>query len=146
MQVHSKKLFFLIVIFILIITITLISAQDDFELWKKQQSEEFRTYKDTLDKAFVEFLEQQWKDFAIFKGDIRDETPKPEKVPQIEEVGQKEFPDTHKVQEIQIPEKIFQVDEFEIKNRDDTNHYRTDIQERLKNKHKRLRDEQPRRD
>ena len=116
MQVHSKKLFFLIVIFILIITITLISAQDDFELWKKQQSEEFRTYKDTLDKAFVEFLEQQWKDFAIFKGDIRDETPKPEKVPQIEEVGQKEFPDTHKVQEIQIPEKIFQVDEFEIKN------------------------------
>jgi len=60
-----------------------LSAEDDYESWKKQQQEAMRKFKSAQDKAFVEFLENEWRDFQAFKGEVSDEIPKPEKVPEV---------------------------------------------------------------
>jgi hypothetical protein len=63
-----------------------ISAQsqaelEEFEQWKKQFMGEFRDYKDQIDREFAEFLNQKWEPFDTEKGIVRDEAPKPGKIP-----------------------------------------------------------------
>ena len=103
-----------LVIFVLIFVIVLF-AQDDYEIWKKQQKEELRQYKSEQDKAFVEFLEKNWESFKSFKGEIQDKIPKPEKIPEAKPTTEKEYPKTNIVKEIEVPKVKIQVEEQEQK-------------------------------
>ena len=53
----------------------------EFEQWKKQYLGEFKQYKDQMDKEFASFLQQRWKPFDTEDGVVRDEAPKPVKIP-----------------------------------------------------------------
>ncbi|MFO7896409.1 MAG: hypothetical protein R6U84_05725 [Candidatus Cloacimonadales bacterium] len=64
--------------------VLLLSAQSDFEAWKKAQSEQFENFKTKEDAAFYEFLQENWSDFAAFKGEKQDVVPKPQTVPEAE--------------------------------------------------------------
>jgi len=44
----------------------------------------FQGFKDKRDKAFMEFLKQEWHKFQVFQGLDRDEKPKPKIIPQAE--------------------------------------------------------------
>lgn len=79
---NSLRLFTLL----LIIIPAAISAQSEselaeFEQWKKQFLGEYKEYKDQIDREFSEFLSQKWEPFDTEKGVIRDEAPKPVKIP-----------------------------------------------------------------
>jgi len=106
--------FFLLIILVLVQT-SILSAQDDYEKWKQQQEEEFRAYKDANDKAFMKFLEENWESFATFKGEVRDEEPKPVDIPLIE-VEEVEFDDSTLVETEEPPAMIIEMDEVEVKN------------------------------
>lgn len=54
---------------------------DEFEQWKKQYMGEFKDYKDQIDREFSEFLNQKWEPFDTEQGIVRDEAPKPVKIP-----------------------------------------------------------------
>lgn len=63
-------------------------ADDDFQQWMQQQSSavqskktEFQEYKDKRDKAFTAFLKAQWKAVDILRGEVGDQTPKPDVLP-----------------------------------------------------------------
>jgi len=74
---------FILLIFILIDTFTA-TAQEDYETWLKQQQQAVREFKDKRDRAFSEFLKQEWHKFQVFQGLNRDEKPKPKKIPKAE--------------------------------------------------------------
>ncbi len=63
-------------------------ATSEFEQWMLQQQQgiqqqktEFQEYKDKRDKEFTAFLKKQWKGMDLLKGIVRDEKPKPVKMP-----------------------------------------------------------------
>lgn len=75
-----KKILFLIGMII----VTLLNAQNDFEAWKKSQNEAFVSFKSKEDKAFYEFLKNNWSEFETNKGEKSDIAPKPVQAPIIE--------------------------------------------------------------
>ncbi len=56
-------------------------SQTDFEKWKKAEAEKYQQWKDERDKAFTEFLKQEWKKFDAFKEQNLFDSPKPKKLP-----------------------------------------------------------------
>jgi hypothetical protein len=65
-----------------------LSADDDFQQWKQQQTAgiqkqkgAFQEYKDKRDKDFSTFLKTRWKAVDVLKGKVRDEEPKPDQMP-----------------------------------------------------------------
>ncbi|VAW85436.1 hypothetical protein MNBD_GAMMA16-189 [hydrothermal vent metagenome] len=52
-------------------------AESEFEQWQNQQKTDFTEYQSALDRQFSQFLEQQWQEFELFQGLVRDTTPKP---------------------------------------------------------------------
>lgn len=56
-------------------------SRSEFERWKQQYLGEFKQYKDQMDKEFADFLQQRWKSFDTTNGVVRDQAPKPEKIP-----------------------------------------------------------------
>ncbi len=48
----------------------------DWQQWQAQQQQAFQAFKDARDQAFMGYLEQQWKEFELFKANVRDTTPK----------------------------------------------------------------------
>ena len=58
-------------------------AQDpaEYQKWLKKQQEEYQDFKDARDKEFVQFLSLEWKQMKAFTGLVRDEKPKPTKLP-----------------------------------------------------------------
>ncbi len=61
-----------------------VHAEDtEFEAWKRQQANQFKDFETAEDKAFAEFLRKEWQEFQIFKGNVRDATPKPATPPAI---------------------------------------------------------------
>ena len=56
-------------------------ADDDFQKWMQEETASFTTYKDERDREFIGFLKQQWKEFGVSKGLVRDEVPKPAVIP-----------------------------------------------------------------
>jgi outer membrane biosynthesis protein TonB len=58
-------------------------AQDpaEYQKWLKKQQEEYQDFKDARDKEFVQFLSLEWKQMKAFTGLVRDENPKPAKLP-----------------------------------------------------------------
>jgi len=79
---NSLKIYISVIVSFFII-FSILTAENDYETWKKQQQEAMRKFKSAQDKAFVEFLENEWRDFQAFKGEVLDEIPKPEKVPEV---------------------------------------------------------------
>ncbi len=74
--------------FSVLLGVTLVYANNDFQQWMQQQTtgiaaqkKEFREYKDKRDKEFSIFLKAQWKAVDIVKGEVRDTTPKPDVMP-----------------------------------------------------------------
>ena len=53
----------------------------EYQKWLKKQQAEYQDFKDARDKEFVQFLSQEWKQMKAFSGLIRDEKPKPLKLP-----------------------------------------------------------------
>jgi hypothetical protein len=56
-------------------------AASEFEQWKMQQQQTFQEYKDERDREFTDFLKKQWKEMELLRGFVRDEAPKPVKMP-----------------------------------------------------------------
>lgn len=56
-------------------------ADISFQEWKQKQQQHFSEFKDARDQAFMSYLEQQWQEFALFKGKTQDNHPKPAKAP-----------------------------------------------------------------
>lgn len=106
---------FIILAILLVFTAARLNGQDDFEEWKQQQQEEFRAYKDANDKAFVQYLEDQWESFATFLGEKRDETPKPEEVP-VSEQEELEIEDSTVVETPELPPLLIEEEEVVVKN------------------------------
>jgi hypothetical protein len=42
--------------------------KDDFDLYKQRLENKFDNYRDSVDRAFVRFLRDSWKDFAVYAG------------------------------------------------------------------------------
>ncbi len=57
------------------------NSQAEFQQWMHQETASFQEYKDKRDKEFTGFLENQWKEMQTFQGIVRDETPKPTRIP-----------------------------------------------------------------
>jgi len=104
MKCNHKKTIWIFVLFILLIfNSPIVSAQDNFEEWQKQQQKEMQKFKDEQDREFMDFLEKEWKEFQVFHGLIADETPKPIKAPMADSIPHKQFPDTTIIKDIKIP-------------------------------------------
>ena len=72
------------IIFMLLCFTTIVAfAQnlDEFEQWKKQEQEKVQKFKDEKDKAFTDFLKQQWRKMKLTQELAPDDKPKPKKKP-----------------------------------------------------------------
>jgi len=56
-------------------------SRAEFEQWMNQETTNFQEYKDKRDKEFTGFLKSQWQEMQTFQGLVRDETPKPVRIP-----------------------------------------------------------------
>jgi hypothetical protein len=56
-------------------------AVSEFEQWKMQQQQTFQEYKDERDREFTDFLKKQWRELELLRGFVRDDSPKPVKIP-----------------------------------------------------------------
>ncbi len=104
-----------IIVALLAISLIFLVAEDDFENWADQQNQSFSDYKQAQDKAFAEFLEKEWKDFKLFKGEIFDETPKPVEMPVSEVKTMEKLPDTGIVEDVKIKAVVLEQEEAEEK-------------------------------
>ncbi|VAW69004.1 hypothetical protein MNBD_GAMMA09-1964 [hydrothermal vent metagenome] len=59
----------------------LASDRADFQQWMSKETNNFQEYRDKRDKEFTGFLKSQWKEMQRFQGLVRDETPKPVRIP-----------------------------------------------------------------
>ena len=91
-----------------------LSAQNDYETWKSQQKSEMKKYISEQDEAFATFLEKNWELFEMYKADVKDTTPKPEIIPEVEPRKMVELEVTNKIREIKVPPKM-QIEEKEQK-------------------------------
>ena len=83
-------------------------AQEDYKRWLKEEQDKYKEFKDERDKAFIEFLKREWRNFQLFKGLVPDDTPKPENVPTAlsQEIPEDQIPETPVIiREIRIPEE-----------------------------------------
>ncbi|MEA2097320.1 MAG: hypothetical protein U9P73_11610 [Candidatus Cloacimonadota bacterium] len=94
--------------------LSLLFAQDDYEAWKLQQKTEMKKFISEQDKAFADFLENNWWEFETFQANIEDTIPKPVTIPEVKPRKIEEIENTNKIKEIRIPPKM-QVEEKEQK-------------------------------
>ncbi len=87
-------------------------AQDDYEAWKSQQKTEMKKYISEQDEAFANFLEKNWEQFEMFKADVKDPTPKPVAIPEIEPRKIEQLENTNIIKEIVVPQQM-QIEEKE---------------------------------
>lgn len=57
------------------------SAQQDYQAWLKQEQQKFADFKDVRDKAFCEYLQNEWRKMQVLQGILIDQTPKPIELP-----------------------------------------------------------------
>lgn len=58
-------------------------AAQDFNSWKSAERSAFSDYISAQDRAFIGYLDQQWKEFKAFDGVVRDPVPKPPSMPEV---------------------------------------------------------------
>ncbi len=71
---------------LLLFLISLSSAQDSFEDFKRQDKAAFNKFIEEDDKAFADFLKNDWKAFQSSLGIKADPTPKPKVLPKAKEI------------------------------------------------------------
>ncbi len=57
------------------------TANSEFQQWLQQQQNAFQEYRDARDREFAAFLENNWKQVHLQKGEKRDDRPKPVNIP-----------------------------------------------------------------
>ncbi|MBE9504320.1 MAG: hypothetical protein IME96_09115 [Proteobacteria bacterium] len=55
----------------------------EFEKWKKEELESYTEFRDERDKAFTQYLKEQWQEFKLFQGEKPYKKPKPVKIPVV---------------------------------------------------------------
>jgi hypothetical protein len=108
---------------LLICNTALLLAQSDYEEWLKKDQQQFDEYKTEQDRLFMEFLENDWKEFQVFQGLKADDTPKPAEIPQAEPqpLQQTEIERNDTIKELDVPEvhKSFKSPEKKLKAKPD---------------------------
>lgn len=76
------------------------AAADDYQDWLRGQSravneikQQFQTYRSEQDQEFSDHLKQQWLEFQVFRGNVRDPKPKPRAMPKAPVVAKAPPPD-----------------------------------------------------
>ncbi|MBN1182349.1 MAG: hypothetical protein JXB49_08695 [Bacteroidales bacterium] len=99
---------------IILCFISIISAQDDYETWLKQEEQDINSYISKEDQEFSNFLENEWKEFQSFSSGKIYDKPKPEEIPKAKP-KEKSF-DIKSINKVDIPDsKSFIKKEPEIK-------------------------------
>ncbi len=80
-MIRSARLTVLPLLIALLSITSALYGQDDFEKWKKAEAEKYQQWKDERDKAFTDFLKQEWKKFTAFKEQTLFDAPKPKVLP-----------------------------------------------------------------
>lgn len=130
---NMKQLFTLIGLCLFGITISISATgqtqdelekmRQDFENYKKQEEENFRKYVEEQDKAFAEFLKNDWEQFELFKSRKSGRVPGPEKIPSykpemnvkptavipIMEIREEDMPEVSKEPPVILEKKPLQV-------------------------------------
>jgi len=57
------------------------TSKDEYQQWMQRQAQVMEQFKDERDAQFTRFLKAQWKEMAVYKGQVRDKKPKPAKMP-----------------------------------------------------------------
>lgn len=70
-----------VLLLIILVAITGLFAQSDFEAWMEQQNQQFDNWKSQQDKEFSQFLEKGWSYYETESSAELDENPKPENIP-----------------------------------------------------------------
>ena len=63
-------------------TSTLLYAESDFEKWKREQQQAYKSYLSEQEKAFSDMLKKEWEEFQSQSGFILDKSPKPVSPPE----------------------------------------------------------------
>jgi hypothetical protein len=58
-------------------------AAGEFDAWKRESQQQYRGYRDAQDRQFGQYLDQQWREFRVFRGERRDPAPKPVAPPAV---------------------------------------------------------------
>lgn len=58
-------------------------ANNEFQQWMNQEKSSFQQYVEKQDREFTAFLKQRWKEVDVSAGMVRDEEPKPVKLPKV---------------------------------------------------------------
>jgi hypothetical protein len=97
-----------LLILLLCISATCGFAQEDYEKWKKQHEAEYQQFLSEQDKAFLDFLKKEWKDYNSSHGIVADEKPKPPAPPTIAEkkATPKPLPPAPIVKETETPKPV----------------------------------------
>ncbi len=84
------------------------AGDDDFKAWMNEQTQSFQTYKDERDGEFINFLKDQWKEFQVSEGIVRDTTPKPVALPVAPVFPQRKIAPLPKkiLRPIKVPDKV----------------------------------------
>ncbi|MGD9897689.1 MAG: hypothetical protein AB7T22_01055 [Calditrichaceae bacterium] len=99
---RTYKYLFFNLILTLLFTLTNLYAQDDFREWLKNDQKQYNQYLDETDRAFLNFLEQDWKRFDAKKGMKAAERPKPVTIPIAEEKDKPTEPESDLTEIIKI--------------------------------------------
>ncbi|MEA5445727.1 hypothetical protein VCB98_07840 [Gammaproteobacteria bacterium AB-CW1] len=75
----------LVVALILASFLTVALAQSDFERWRQQQESSYQEFRDARDRAFMDYLEQQWAAFESRPARQEHEAPKIDEPPTVSE-------------------------------------------------------------
>ena len=64
-------------------TLTVVAnpGMSDYERWRATTQQEFQSYLDENDKAFIGFLKQRWEPVDTESGEEEDKAPKPTNIP-----------------------------------------------------------------
>ncbi len=81
LMLRSIKFFALSIVSLIIVGNSLSYSQDDYEKWKKGETDKYQQWKDARDKEFTEFLKADWKAFQSFKEQTLFDVPKPKILP-----------------------------------------------------------------
>jgi len=66
----------------------------EFQKWLDTETTSFKEYRDKRDKEFTGFLKDQWKEMQTFQGLVRDDKPKPVRIPKAPDIPTSEVPDS----------------------------------------------------
>ena len=70
-----------VVTLVIIVGISSLYSQDDYEKWKKAETDKYQQWKDERDKEFTDFLKAEWKQFQAFKEQTLFDSPELKTIP-----------------------------------------------------------------